>query len=719
MKQNKFKILIMSAVAIASAAAAPAADIALAKMSPAAKIAFASSRSRLNVPSADAPYISAFITVSDGFDKNALSDMGAKIGACAGNIISARIPSGSLPDVSELPGVIYIDVAGKVTPMIDMAREEAGVPYEVTTTGGENFTLTGKGVIVGVIDRGFDYTHEAFRDADGNCRITRVWEQSGESDRYPVPAEFNYGFELTSEEDIEEAAGDVTGNSHGTHVASIAAGSSAFRNGAYSGVASGSEIVLVSMDATDGDSSHLADAMAYIFNYAESVGKPCVINMSLGSQTGPHDGTSSFDRMADALSGEGRLLVGSAGNHGTDSFHVSKSFAGAEDTPLATFIDFKSSPGVNSTGGAVEIWGDPDLKYGVEFICYSSGKKSIDETLTVDMGKTDAVDYSFSKNVEGPLTVAVEKNPINGKLHVMIKSGITSLRSRYYVGIRVIPECAGKVDVWADNNRLGLTDNDTEGYTAPDGTFETIAEIGGTAGSILTVGAYTTRDTYCVAGSTDITEIGQTMGDICTFSSYGPTADGRQKPEITAPGCFIISAVSSHDNSGTQILAETNEDGGHRYGYMQGTSMAAPFVAGVVAGWLEIAPTLNPELLKTVTTQSARSDSFTQSGPVSRWGSGKINPLGGAMELLTNGIADIPDDRNRLIIWNDEVIFTHGGNAEVIITDIEGRVVRTFAKDVTPGEAISLKQYAGTVAKGLYIVTISTPTGTDTTKILM
>lgn len=709
----------MSAAAIATAVAAPAADVAPAGMSPSAKIALASARSRHNAPSTDTQYISAFITVSDGFDREVLQKMGVGIGASAGNIISARIPSGSLLDVSELPGVIYIDVAGKVTPMIDMAREEAGVPYEVTVTGGEKLPLTGKGVILGVIDRGFDYTHETFRDADGNCRITRVWEQAGKSDRYPVPTGFDYGVELTSPADIEQAGGDVTGNSHGTHVAGIATGSSAFRDGVYSGVAPGAEIVLVSMDATDGDSSHLADAMAYIFNYAESVGKPCVINMSLGSQIGPHDGTSSFDRMADALSGEGRLLVGSAGNHGADSFHVSKSFAGAEDAPLATFIDFKSSPGVNNTGGTLDIWGDPDFNYGVELICYSSGKKIIDETLAVDMGKTDATEYTFSKNVEGSLTVAVEKNPMNGKLHVMIKSGITSVRNRYYVGIRVIPEGDGKVDVWADNNLLGLTDNDIEGYTAPDGTFETIAEIGGTAESVLTVGAYTTRDTYTVAGSTDLKETGQKMGDICTFSSYGPTADGRQKPEITAPGCFTISAVSSHDNSGTQILADVNEEGLHRYGYMQGTSMAAPFVAGVVAGWLEIAPTLNPELLKTVATQSARSDSFTQSGAVSRWGAGKINPSGGAMSLLANGIADVSDDKNGAIIWNDEIIFTHGGKAEVIMTDIEGRVVSAFAKDMTPGEAISLRECAGTVAKGLYIVTVSTPAGTNTAKILM
>jgi len=605
--------------------------------------------------------------------------------------------------------------------MMDMARVEAGVPYDVTTPGGAKLPVTGNGVIVGVIDRGFDYTHETFRDTKGNCRITRVWEQSGTSGDYPVPAGFGYGFELTSPADIERAAGDVTGNSHGTHVAGIAAGSSAYRDGLYSGVAPSSEIVLVSMDATDGDSSHLADAMAYIFNYAESVGKPCVINMSLGSQIGPHDGTSSFDRMADALSGEGRLLVGSAGNHGADTFHVSKSFSGADDTRLGTFFDFKTSPGTDNTGGTVDIWGDKDLDYRVELVCYSGGKKKIEEVLPVDMENPEAVDYTFAKNVEGALTVAVENNPVNGKLHVMVKSGIISVRNRYYVGVHVIPANSGKVDIWADNNKLGLTANGTEGYTEPDNTFSTIAEIGGTAQSVLTVGAYTTRDTYTVAGSTDIKEIGQTLGDICSFSSYGPTADGRQKPEITAPGCFIISAVSSHDNSGTQILAEVNEgdNGYHRYGYMQGTSMASPFVAGVVAGWLEIDPTLDPERLKAIAAQSARVDRYTQAGAGARWGAGKINPLGGATALLANGVMNLTGEKSQPIIWEGEVMFPCDGRAEVTVTDIEGRVVRSITTDVTAGERMDLTSYAQDTAKGIYIVRVYTPAGTSTAKILL
>lgn len=720
MRPYKYKKLILPAAVAASAVAASAADIPPAKMSPAARIALESVSSRRNAPS-DASFVNAFITVSEGFDSDVLSGLGVRRGACAGNIISARIPLGALRQVSELPGVIYIEVAGKVTPMMDLARLEAGVPYEATTPAGTRLPVTGKGVIVGVIDRGFDYNHETFRDAEGKCRITRVWEQAGTSGEYPAPEEFGYGNELTSPVEIEKAEGDVTGNSHGTHVAGIAAGSSAYRDGIYSGVAPGSEIVLVSMDAVDGDNAHLADAMAYIFNYAESVGKPCVINMSLGSQIGPHDGTSSFDRMADALSGEGRLLVGSAGNHGADKFHVTKSFSGADDAQLGTFFDFKTTPGTKVMDGTIDIWGSKDLGYKVELVCYSSGKKKVEEVLPVDMENSEAKDYTFSKNVEGSLTVAVEKNPVNGKLHVMIKSGISTIRNRYYVGVHVIPAGSGTVDVWTDNNNVCLASNGVDGYSEPESSNSTIAEIGGTAESVLTVGAYTTRDKYTVIGTTDIKEIGQTLGDICTFSSYGPTVDGRQKPEITAPGCFIISAVSSHDNSGSQILAEVNEvdNGYQRYGYMQGTSMASPFVAGVVAGWLEIDPTLTPKRLKTVAAQSARTDEFTLAGMESRWGSGKINPVGGAVLLLANGVTDMSGEKSKPIIWQGEVLFPCDGSAEVTVTDIEGRVVRSITTEVEAGETINLKGSVQDVDKGLYVVRVSTQSGTSTSKVIL
>lgn len=715
------KIILPTFIAAATTAPVCAGNTVDAKLSPACKIAMsAAGQSRMGVPGLSRACITAFITVADDFDTASLNALGVKTGVHAGNTVTARIPFEVIPKVTDLPGVEYIEASTEVMPMIDQARKEAGLPYEAQGIGEEPLPVTGKGVIVGVIDRGFDYTHEAFRDAAGNCRISRVWEQAGASETRPAPEKFGYGIEMTEAADIAAAEGDVSGNSHGTHVAGIAAGSSSFRDGQYTGVAPDTEIVLVSMDATDGDNAKLADAMAYIFEYAEKAGKPCVINMSLGSQIGPHDGTSPFDKIADSLAGEGRLLVGSAGNHGNDKFHVSRTFDSTDDAPLATFINFKNLVNTANAGGVIDIWGDKDMKYNVELICYSKGKNTITETLPLDMEADGVKEYNFTGNITGPLTAAVETNPNNGKLHVMIKSGITSLRNRYYVGVKIVPQSAGTVNIWADNNKLGLTAHEIEGYAEPGKEYSTIAEIGGTSASVLTVGAYTTRDEYTVAGSTDASNIGQTMCDICTFSSFGPTADGRQKPEITAPGCFIISAVSSHDNGGTQILADYNEDGGHRYGYMQGTSMSSPFVAGVVAGWLQIDPTLDPARLKQAVQETARRDDFTNTGNPIHWGAGKINPREGAVNVLTSGITDIyADDNAKPVIWPDEVVFPVSGQAEIVVSDMAGRIVSSTRAEVTAGERMSLTRDTLQATHGLYIVSVRTASGQTTAKVAL
>jgi len=713
MKSRIISTIILPAAIVAVTSASVAADnIVGAKLSPACRIALAgASQARSRAPERTPAYMRVFVTVADDFDTESLASVaGVKTGVRAGNILTARIPVSAMTEVSSIPGVLFIEMAETVTEMIDMAKPEAGIPYEVQTDGKQPIPVTGKGVIVGVIDRGFDYTHEAFLDASGKCRISRLWEQGGASDSHPAPEKFGYGIELTDAADIMAAGGDVSGNSHGTHVASIAAGSSNFRDGLYAGVAPDAEIVLVSMDAIDGDNASLADAMAYIFDYAEEVGKPCVINMSLGSQIGPHDGTSSFDKIADSLSGAGRLLVGSAGNHGNDKFHVARTFSSADDTPLASFMDFRNLINTANAGGVIDIWGDKGMKYRVELICYSKGKNSVTEVLSPDMDSTEAIDYQFTENVTGPLTVAVETNPNNGKRHVMIKSGITSLRSRYYVGVRVVPQTAGNVDIWADNNKLGLTSHDVEGYAEPGKEYSTIAEIGGTAASVLTVGAYTTREEYTIFDSTDVRNIGESLSDICSFSSFGPTADGRQKPEITAPGCFIISAVSSHDNGGTQIMADYNEAGGYRYGYMQGTSMSAPFVAGVVAGWLQLDSSLDPDRLKTVVKETARHDSFTDAGHEVCWGAGKINPREGAIRVVGSGVADIYTDVKNVkpLIWPGEIVFPRSGKAEIIVSDMAGRIVSITTTEVIAGESIRLTRDTLSVPSGLYIVSVRT-----------
>lgn len=599
--------------------------------------------------------VSAYLTFEEGkTDWDALKTLGIKTALKLNGIATVRIPLSKLTQVAEVKGVKYVQTSAPVKQMLDVARPEAGVNKVHAGTGLDK-SYSGNGIVVGIVDAGFDYSHKAFYDKDNNLRIKRVWEQSSDpaNGNYQErglqsPEKFGYGVELSKQEDLEWAKGDITNNSHGTHVANIAAGSDEYMEGAFKGNAPEADIVLVSMGETSRDNVNLTNALAYIFDYADEVGKPCVINLSLGYHAGPHDGTSTFDVMADQLQGKGKLIVGSSGNHRTDKFHVARNFTGAEDSPLKTFLNFKITPSPHKTGGDIEIWGDNGCDFEVAISAYSLTNNKATETVTIYPNAEGSQEVELSRYASGKLNVASEISPLNNKQHVVISSALTNIRSKYAIALTVTPKSSGKVDIWADNIHLGLTSNGIEGFTEPDASSSTIAEIGGTAKRILTVGAYTTRNEFTLYGETSPRTLEETVGDISSFSSYGPTADGRIKPEVTAPGCFIISAVSSNDNSGTQYVAQyyTDATRNYRYGYMQGTSMAAPFVTGVVATWLEAYPDMTPEELLDVIKKTSRKDSFTGDNLANGnndWGYGKIDAFAGIVECIDKNLKSCID----------------------------------------------------------------------------
>lgn len=230
----------------------------------------------------------------------------------------------------------------------------------------------GNGVVVGIIDGGFDYTHPNFYDGTGsnNYRVKRVWEQNATSGT--PPSGFSYGRELTTQTSILNAQRDKPNASHGTHVAGIAAGGGA--NATYMGVASKSDLVFVSTNMTN---IGIMDGIAYIYNYANSINKPCVINISIGGHIGPHDGFSPFDQYCDEIVGAGRLLVGAAGNQGADQLHISKTYTSSDNT-MYSFVQFPWSS--NGTNGetVIDIWGDPNQNYEVAVNIYNTKTNSFE-----------------------------------------------------------------------------------------------------------------------------------------------------------------------------------------------------------------------------------------------------------------------------------------------------------------------------------------------------
>ena len=655
----------------------------------------------------------AYIMVDEGADLSALSQYGVNTNLKAGKFLTAQLPIQSLQQISHLPFVKYVQLARTPKQQLDKAHAATQTTRIQSGELGEQ-NYTGEGVVVGVVDAGFDYSHPAFTDpASGQLRISRVWEQSATG---TPPAGFTYGAEFQTAEEILASGGDIKYNSHGSHVACIAAGSHVGNE--WFGVAPGAELVLVGMSAATPNNVNISDALAYIYDYAESVGKPCVINMSLGAPMGPHDGTSPFDQIADALQGKGRLLVGSAGNSGAQKLHVSRTFSSAEDAPLQTMFDFKEKPDANNAGGEVDIWGSVGMQFQLTLhvFNYATGKfEQSSESILVgeDVSKTST--FELTKYSKGTITVQSEVNPINGKAHAMLTLGVTSLRNKYAVALVVTPLSAGRVDAWADNDYLLFTNNALMGWQ--DGDTEcTIGEIGGTGKNLVTVGAYTTRTEYTQIGSGVVETIAETLGDKSSFSAAGPTVDGRMKPEISAPGAYIISALSSHDASSTAVPRAASVTVGDReyfYGYMQGTSMAAPYVTGLAALLLQADAQLSPADFKKVLVGTAMQDDFTgnvsQGNPI--WGFGKVNAYEALRQVINTLDMESVTSTSRPIICRsgDEVkiLFSKTvGDVTLTILDTSGRIITRTVTSANRGEEINFS-FADLPA-GIYILSLQT-----------
>ena len=428
-----------------------------------------------------------------------------------------------------------------------------------------------QGLVVGIVDQGFDYTHPAFRADDGALLISRVWEQGTDGSH---PAGYGYGYEMTSSEAILTACADDQTQSHGSHVTARAL--------QYAGKEPGTELVLVSKGAGRVDENKLRDAIEYIFDYAESVGKPCVINMSMGSHRGPHDGTSAFDAFVNGITGPGRILCGSVGNSGVSTGHLETS-----GEPLNTFIIYRSA---SNTTGTVDIWGTPGMQYSVQLSAmqYENGNVSTQSevvmagTPAAQGAATTATDYTWAPTtgrLKGTFAFHTEIDERNGKTHTEINIDQASAALKYELALTITPLSEGTLHAWSDEITSTFYDHDREGFVKGDNRYG-ITELGGTADRIISVGALNAQ------------------GNVADYSSRGPRIDGAQKPNVLAYGDNIESALNSYDQYQTLYpYTQTLEVDGRQYhwGIMSGTSMASPMVTGIVGSWLRQNPQMTPE----------------------------------------------------------------------------------------------------------------------------
>jgi subtilisin family serine protease len=689
-------------------------------------------------------YVGAFLKIDKTvFNKTDVESLGVKLNTEAGNFFTALIPINTLESLFEVEGIASVEIAEKVHSTMDSARALTNVNQVQAGTGLPQ-AYTGNGVIVGVIDGGFDYTHPTFRNLNNSqlTRISKVWEQSE-----VTTAPMSYGTEYVGSPAILNRMRDKINQSHGTHVAGIAAGNGGASNSIYKGVAYDSEIVLVSqalsqLDFIAGNNTKILDGINYIFNYANQMSKPSVINLSLGSHIGPHDGTSTFDQMCNSLVGTGKIIVGAAGNEGSDKIHTFKNLSTGNSQ--FSFIRFPYSNLPTKGIEYIDIWGQVGYNFEVAVNIYNVVTNQFESfTSYVSTSTNSSLNSTIYDNdtstspdacIIGISTESINTN--NSKPHATIFVNNNQQDDIFRYILLEVKSNNGSVNTWLANDKNGIFSNLTEFNLNIPGTTDgdtnmTVGEIGGTGNSIISVGAYTSKNTWTsFSGQNQSLNLPNqstpnVLNQIADFSSKGPTADGRIKPDITAPGNILASSVSRFDSnylftSPRTISGLTDGTNNWFFGMMEGTSMSSPMVAGIIALWLQAKPNLTVAQIKTI-LQNNSITAGLGSLPNNTWGSGKIDAYAGIQYINQFLNVETFDTSNNFIVYpnptSSKVYFDNSNFnfKEVAIYNYLGQeVTKTSFSNNINNQEIDMSN----LANGIYVLKFSNDGVSQSIKII-
>lgn len=583
----------------------------------------------------------------------------------------------------------------------------------------------GNGVIMGIIDSGVDFTHPDLQDTAGKTRVLYLWDQR-ESVGPPSPSPFTYGVEWTKAK-IDSGLcthNDLAYYGHGTGVCGIAAGDGSSTNARdFSGVAPASDYVVVALDFAGQNSPvAVADAAAYIFARAQALGRPCVINASVGDYYGSHDGLDLQTQIIEnlLLAQNGRSMVGAVGNAGNLPIHLSYTLTG--DTNLTFFIPPNSGPIY------IQLWADTNN--------FQNARMAIGATQhTPAFTDHDRTPFtSIAQNL--PSTITDTLWHTNGQRLARVQRHATYQGPAYSMEYYIIPDSvanfyynleltgSGLFHVWCFDVYSGTLPNSVAyprivDYKEPD-TTHTVVSSFQCSDHVITVGNFVTRRFYPNYNNQYTEDNTVTAGAIMWNSSVGPTRDGRIRPDITATGanimtCGVISSMPNFIANAPQIVAP----GGYHVVF-GGSSASSPVVAGIAALYLQRYPAADVWDVKNAIVNCSMTDAFTGTNlPDNTWGSGKANafnaltgcaPTGlsntsvpsGSFSLFPNPIAIGSADNHLTLIYNPENQQT--AKAAIIIRNLLGETV--YSQVILPGQN-TLTLPRSSLSRGVYLCTLT------------
>lgn len=661
--------------------------------------------------------LSVFVKVQNETAFSLIEEYGGQIQTIAGNICTATLPFSSIVPLSEQSEILSINAAVEVKPTLDVARVLSNNSLVNDGQSPLQKGYTGKGVVVGMIDTGIDFTHPAFySDASlSEYRIIYAWNQRANTGTKPQP--YNYGAEYTTKASILAAGTDNSAEDHGTHTSGIAAGSG--YNTVYKGIAPASDIYAVGTNMT---TTGIIDGVNYIISKANNAGKPCVINLSLGSQMGPHDGTSDFDQMLAAKVGPGVIVVGSAGNEGSDPIHIRTS-----GSALVSTVAVPNVYGSATSYILADIWGNANKNYRVRIGIYNSSTGAL-----ISQTSWLSANYSATLNTTNTsytIQLGYGKNPTNNKYNATVYVQASPFVSGESVLISIDPLTNTFVDMWATNATFSNVLTGMSGLVSGNSDY-TVGEIGGVANDIISVGAYVSKNQWkAINGATYNLNPVPVVGTIASFSSKGPTADGRIKPDIAAPGTAIVSSVNhfSSEYGSTYPLSvamKTVNSTNYYWGVMQGTSMSAPLVTGTLALWMEAYPNLTPQQVKQIFALTAKQNTSARLAyPNNTWGYGVLDSYAGIVNLLNTVDVSAAEVDKSILVYPNPVM----DNCNIQVS-ANNKVIRVELRDVS-GRSVFSKTFSGnnnqeslslaSLPRGIYVMNIHTNLGAKSEKVVL
>jgi len=620
--------------------------------------------------------------------------LGIKVNDVIGSLALLTVPADRLYMLEEVSEIDYVEADQMNEPDTDKGSQKTGVDVlqgtaDPVMVGGQMVpaweaaglpqTYTGKGVVVGIVDQGIDFNHIAFKDKDGNSRVKLVYMGENELSKYEKP------------EDIALLTTDYTSGTHGSHVAGIAAGSAvtSYSVRPVQGMAPEADIVLCGL-GNDLSDSRIIQSIKAIFEYADQVEKPAVVNISLGSYYAMKDGKGSISTAIAELTlngtKPGRVVTQSVGNDGATPYTIDHLLLDSEKDQngyhLCTML-------ANNLKG---VYDGHRMTYPKGFYLYLYSLD--DQEFTCDIMAVDSITgevysldekeiYFYSRYSQQFTSKVLFQNPIKGlknskyfieyvynSPHCFTGEGNENIRLAFFLrghdGQKIRMICNKK-------NTFFATPAVPGNFTAGD--FMNSMNTSACTDVVISVGNYVSRPNWQTLyqwenGSDPSNNYHytnpwmQVEGGIAPSSSFGLDDNYIARPDILAPGAPILSVYNRYyttvfyhngelkNPKHSRITDRVTVNGtDYYYGVMQGTSMAAPCMAGIVALWLQQDPTLSTSDIRQLLGLTADNDEFTTdvskipSGNLYQAGMGKVNALDGMKMLLERtGIRSLTDD---------------------------------------------------------------------------